>query len=95
VARITVFNSVTLDGVMQAPGHPDEDRRGGFEHSGWAVPYADPVSTGFAGKSMGTTGGLLLGRWTYEDLHRAWAGRTDNPFRTCWSVHPSSWPPAR
>ena len=37
---ITVSNSVTLDGVMQAPGRPDEDRRGGFEHGGWANPYS-------------------------------------------------------
>ena len=80
MARIIVFNSVTLDGVMQGPGHPDEDRRGGFERGGWGVPYADEVSMGYATSSMGTTGGLLLGRWTYEDLYRAWAGRTDNPF---------------
>jgi hypothetical protein len=38
-----VTNSLTLDGVMQAPGRPDEDRRGGFEHGGWALPYMDPV----------------------------------------------------
>jgi len=80
MARIIVFNSVTLDGVMQGPGHPDEDRRGGFEHGGWAAPYADEVSASYATSSMGTTGGLLLGRWTYEDLHRAWGGRTDNEF---------------
>ena len=80
MARITVVNNLTLDGVMQGPGHPDEDRRDGFEHGGWAAPYADEVSAGYATSSMGTTGGLLLGRWTYEDLQRAWAGRTDNPF---------------
>jgi hypothetical protein len=41
--KVVVFTSVTLDGVMQAPGRPDEDRRGGFEHGGWALPYSDPV----------------------------------------------------
>ncbi len=43
MSRVVVFTSLTLDGVMQAPGRPDEDRRGGFEHGGWATPYADPV----------------------------------------------------
>src|SRR2546427_6324490 len=42
VRKIIVFMYLTLDGVMQAPGRPDEDRRGGFEHGGWALPYADP-----------------------------------------------------
>ena len=36
--KVSVFNSLTLDGVMQAPGRPDEDTRGGFEHGGWASP---------------------------------------------------------
>src|SRR5947207_15608954 len=79
MARIVVFNSVTLDGVMQGPGHPDEDRRDGFEHGGWAAPYADEVSAGYATSSMGTTGGLLLRRWTYEDMQLACAGHTDHP----------------
>lgn len=43
MGEIVVFNSLTLDGVMQAPGHPDEDRRSGFEHGGWALPYNDAV----------------------------------------------------
>jgi dihydrofolate reductase len=43
VSKVVVFTSLTLDGVMQAPGRPDEDRRGGFEHGGWAQPYNDPV----------------------------------------------------
>ena len=43
MSTIEVVNHVTLDGVMQAPAHPDEDRRGGFEHGGWAPPYSDEV----------------------------------------------------
>jgi dihydrofolate reductase len=78
--RIVVFESVTLDGVMQAPGRPDEDRRGGFERGGWALPYADPEIGKAAGESMGTTGGLLFGRRTYEDFYSVWPNRTDNPF---------------
>ena len=78
--RLTVFNSVTLDGVMQGPGHRDEDRRDGFEHGGWAAPYSDAVIGQVAGEGMARGGALLFGRRTYEDLYSAWAGRTDNPF---------------
>jgi dihydrofolate reductase len=77
---IVVFISLTLDGVMQAPGRPDEDERGGFKHGGWAVPYTDPVQGQVAAESMTTTGALLLGRRTYEDFHSVWPKRTDNPF---------------
>src|SRR4030065_706117 len=45
MGKITIFESLTLDGVMQAPGRPDEDRRGGFEHGGWGRGYNDPVMT--------------------------------------------------
>jgi dihydrofolate reductase len=78
--RIVVFNSVTLDGVMQSPARPDEDPRGGFAHGGWAIPYADSVTASFAGQSMRTGGGLLFGRRTYEDLYSVWPNRTDNPY---------------
>jgi dihydrofolate reductase len=80
MARITVVESVTLDGVMQAPGAPDEDTRGGFAHGGWAVPYNDEVQMRVMGEGMAQEGGMLLGRRTYESLMRAWAGRDDNPF---------------
>jgi len=78
--RIIVFMSVTLDGVLQAPGRPDEDGRGGFRHGGWAIPYADSVMGQFAGESMGKSGSLLLGRRTYEDFFKVWPNRTDNPY---------------
>lgn len=81
MARIVVFNSITLDGVMQAPARPDEDPRGGFQHGGWAAPYSDPAMGKAAGESMSTTGGLLFGRRTYEDFYQVWPNRTDgNPF---------------
>jgi dihydrofolate reductase len=80
MGKVVVFTSLTLDGVMQAPGRPDEDLRGGFEHGGWATPYADPDLGRMAGESMASTGGLLLGRRTYEDFYAYWPNRTDNPF---------------
>lgn len=80
MSKIVAFTSLTLDGVMQAPGRPDEDVRGGFRHGGWAAPYSDPELGKAAGESMATTGGLLLGRRTYEDFYGYWPNQTDNPF---------------
>ncbi len=80
MGRVVAFTSLTLDGVMQAPGRPDEDRRDGFEHGGWALPYADPVMGRVAGESMANTTALLFGRRTYEDFYAVWPNRTDNPF---------------
>lgn len=80
MAILVLFQNVTLDGVMQAPGRADEDTRGGFQHGGWAIPYADPVLGQAASDSMATTGGILLGRRTYEDFYKVWPNRTDNPF---------------
>src|SRR5262245_5329223 len=77
---ITVFTSVTLDGVMQAPGRPDEDPRGGFGRGGWAAPYSDEVMGRVAAEGMAGPGSLLLGRRTYEDLYGFWPNQTDNPF---------------
>ncbi len=78
--KITVFNSISLDGVMQAPGRPDEDRRGGFQHGGWALSYMDPVMASVAGEGMARGGGMLFGRRTYEDFYSVWPNRTDNAF---------------
>ena len=79
--RVVVINNVTLDGVMQAPGRPDEDTRGGFEHGGWAVmPNSDPVIGSAMGERMAQSGGLLLGRRTYEDLLTYW-NTQDSPFK--------------
>jgi dihydrofolate reductase len=80
VSRIVVVNNVTLDGVMQAPGRPDEDRRGGFEHGGWALPYGDEVMARAMGERMAAGGVLLLGRRTYEDFYGYWPKQADNPF---------------
>ncbi len=85
MGKVVVLTNLTLDGVMQAPGRPDEDRRGGFEHGGWATPYAammEPFAAAQArgGERAGNTGALLLGRRTYEDFYAVWPNRSDNPF---------------
>ena len=78
--RVVVINSVTLDGVMQAPGRPDEDLRGGFQHGGWALPYNDSVKSRVMAEGMAQAGDLLFGRRTYEDFFSVWPKRKDNPF---------------
>ena len=81
MGKIVAFDHVTLDGVMQAPARPDEDRRGGFEHGGWAAARMDEASGAAAMESMSSTGGLLFGRTTYEDFYEVWPKRSDgNPF---------------
>ncbi|MEJ2600801.1 MAG: dihydrofolate reductase family protein [Anaerolineales bacterium] len=77
--KVIVFTVVTLDGVMQAPARPDEDRRGGFPYGGWAAPY-DGMTSREAAEGIPTFGGLLLGRRTYEDLYDYWPKQTNNPF---------------
>jgi dihydrofolate reductase len=80
MGKVVLFTSVTLDGVMQAPGRPDEDTRGGFAHGGWAGAYNDPVMASVATEDMADTGAILLGRRTYEDFYSFWPHQTDNPF---------------
>src|SRR5262245_2374077 len=77
---VVAFESISLDGVMQAPGRPDEDRRGGFERGGWALPYFDPVMATTAAEGMARMPDLLFGRRTYEDFFSVWPARTNNPF---------------
>jgi dihydrofolate reductase len=69
-----------MDGVIQAPGRPDEDTRGGFERGGWAVPYNDEVMARRMGEGMASSGTMLFGRRTYEDFYGYWPQQTDNPF---------------
>ena len=80
MSRIVVINHLTLDGVMQAPGRPDEDRRGDFQHGGWAQPNNDSVMGGVMGEGMARGGALLLGRRTYENFAAFWPNQENNPF---------------
>ena len=80
MGEIVVVCSVTLDGVMQAPGRPDEDTRGGFEYGGWAVPYSQDAMGRVMGDPEAAPGALLLGRRTYEDFADFWPKQKDNPY---------------
>jgi dihydrofolate reductase len=66
-----------MDGVMQAPGGPDEDREGGFEHGGWLVPYFDEMFGESMGEWVKRAGALLLGRKTYEMFAASWPNSSD------------------
>lgn len=80
---ITATMSVTLDGVVQGLGRPDEDTRGGFTHGGWGGQYMDAVLGQEMGKSMAKPGDMLFGHRTWRDFIGVWAGATDgNPFTT-------------
>ena len=78
--KVVVIEHVTLDGVMQAPGRPDEDTRDGFEHGGWAQDRADEVMGLKLGEGMARGGPLLFGRRSYEDFFSFWPNQTDNPY---------------
>jgi len=78
--KVVAVEHLTLDGVMQAPGRPDEDRRGGFQHGGWAQPDNDAVMGEAMAEGMANGGALLFGRRTYEDFAAIFPGQKDNPF---------------
>jgi dihydrofolate reductase len=73
MGKLVVGTFVTVDGVMQAPGGPDEDREGGFEHGGWVVPFFDEALGEHMDELMVKRGdALLLGRKTYEIFIQHW-----------------------
>jgi dihydrofolate reductase len=78
--KIKVLTFVSLDGVMQAPGGPDEDTSGGFKYGGWTVPYFDDFAGKVMGEQMSDHGDLLLGRKTFEI------------FAAYWPQHEKEWP---
>jgi dihydrofolate reductase len=75
--KLVVNAFLTLDGVMQAPGGPDEDAESGFPHGGWQAPYADDVDGGLVVEGMADADGFLLGRKTYEIFATYWPKITD------------------
>jgi dihydrofolate reductase len=70
--KLAVIAFLSLDGVMQAPGQPDEDTEGGFKHGGWAVPYHDQSLAKSVADSMAATDAYLFGRKTYENFAAYW-----------------------
>jgi dihydrofolate reductase len=70
--KIVVLSFISLDGVMQAPGGPEEDTSGGFRYGGWTVPYFDDFSGGIMREQMSMEFDLLLGRKTYDIFAGYW-----------------------
>jgi dihydrofolate reductase len=71
--RLVVINHITLDGVMQGPGHPEEDTRDGFDQGGWAeAGSSDPAIGAAMGARMAESDGLVLGRRSYEQMLASW-----------------------
>jgi dihydrofolate reductase len=75
MGKVIVMNGVSLDGVMQGPGRPDEDTRDGFAHGGWGIPYGDEAIVAKMGERMGGDRAFLFGRRTYEQLLSSWNAR--------------------
>ncbi|HEK21248.1 MULTISPECIES: dihydrofolate reductase family protein [unclassified Mucilaginibacter] len=75
--KIIISAFVTLDGIMQAPGGPDEDREGGFAYGGWSAPYSDEISGEAMQKQM-QPADLLLGRKTFDIFESYWPQHTDH-----------------
>jgi dihydrofolate reductase len=75
--KLVVGAFVTMDGVMQAPGGPNEDREGGFSHGGWLVPYFDEKFGGIMTDWTKRADAFLLGRKTYEIFAGSWPNSTD------------------
>ena len=79
--RVVVYEFMSLDGVVQAPGGPDEDTDGGFAHGGWSHPYFDEAVMGpFIGDGMTTTAALLFGRRTWQAMAAAWPDRAGDEY---------------
>jgi dihydrofolate reductase len=79
--RVVVYEFMSLDGVVQAPGGPEEDTDGGFSHGGWSHPYFDPEVMGpIINDGMATAEGLLFGRRTWQGMAAAWPQRAGDPY---------------
>ena len=78
MGTVTIATFITLDGIMQAPGGPDEDRDGGFEHGGWSFPYFSEDMGEVIGDAFANADCFLLGRKTYEIFAASWPNFPDH-----------------
>jgi dihydrofolate reductase len=79
--RVVISEFISLDGVAQAPGGPQEDTDGGFRHGGWSMRYFDVEAMGSAiDETMRSTTALLFGRRTWQVMAAAWPARAGDPF---------------
>jgi dihydrofolate reductase len=92
--KLTTTTHVSVDGVMQGLGGSDEDRRGGFERGGWALPLFDSEAEAFLGEVFERAGGFLFGRRTYDIFAGSWgtgswgADQGDNPISVALNTRP-------
>lgn len=87
--KLGIVEFVTLDGVMQGLGSPDEDRDGGFEYGGWSAPYGDEVFSKAAGEGMAATTAYLFGRRTYQHMAAHWPNEpASNPIAASLNAAP-------
>ena len=92
--KLTVNMNVSVDGVMQGLGGPEEDRSGGFERGGWAMPHFDSETAALIGEVYQRADAFLFGRWTYEVFAGSWgtgswgANEGDNPISVALNTRP-------
>src|SRR5688500_6418010 len=84
--KLTTLTMVTVDGVMQGLGAPDEDRRGGFERGGWVGPVFDDEATTFLNQVYARADAFLFGRRTYEIFARSWGTWADPGGSPIWTA---------
>ncbi|HTW18453.1 MAG TPA: dihydrofolate reductase family protein [Nocardioides sp.] len=82
--RLVVIEFLTVDGVMQGLGSPDEDTDGGFAHGGWGAPYADAIHEAVATHGQNRTTAYLFGRRTYEKMAAFWPHQPDDDPMARW-----------
>jgi len=78
--RIVITEFISLDGVVQAPGGPEEDTDGGFAHGGWSHPFFDEAVGGGFDDALSKADALLFGRRTWQSMAAAWPERAGDPF---------------